>query len=400
MCRQSQAKSPEGLTVRTMRHVIAWMIALLVTACGGGGAEVAGTNGVGTPTIRFEGAYDVAATRTLTIRPVAGASMIGSNALARVDVLVNEQLTLTLTEPNGTASEPAAYVFGIPAIFLGEAGPRFCTSNLPLRITAVDVTGFSFTKWVTVCPVISQTFSAFSDYGEHDVRITASSSAPVNALVQRRQEVGTYRDDVLRRLTTSLDVMLRSGERDSLTATIGTFGVDPAAAPTVPDGSTTTMRIDAGGGAFAEATSIGVSDSLSSGQSYSVATLACCRAVADGSAKQVRIIISGSRWTSPSTFAYAWRITDPASGTVVSQESGTRVGVPLGQSGSTLARLEQVLDVRSGQQVEVTATTDDPHTRLDAGVFAGATTGLALGDAGGNRQVRVSVFCCSLYASP
>lgn len=375
------------------------MLALLVGSCGGGGAEVTATNGAGTPTIRFEGVYDVAATRTLTIRPAAGAAAIGSNALARVDVLVNDLSTFSLAAPNGTNAQDAEYVFEIPPIFLGEAGTRFCTSNLPLRITAVDVTGFSFTKWVTVCPVISQTFSGFSDYGEHDVRITASSSAPMNARAYRYQEAGSYRDDVLRKLFTSLDVVLRSAERDSLKASIGTFGVDLAGVPSVPVGSTMTMRVDAGGGAFAEAAGLSEPDPFRNGQ-WIDASLACCHAVGDGSAKQVRIIITGTRSGSPASFDYAWRVTDPATGTVVSQESATRVGVPHGPSGGTLARLEQVLDVRSGQQVQVTATTDGPQTQLDASVYAGATTGLALASAGGNRQTRVSVFCCSLYASP
>lgn len=387
--------------MRRMRHVIAWMIALLVAACGGGSANVVETNGAGAgpPTIRFEAVYDVAATRTLTIRPAARAATIGNNALARVDVMVNEQLPLSLAAPNSTNSQGAQYVFEIPPIFMGEAGPRFCPANLPLRITAVDVTGFSFTKSVMVCPITSQTFRAFSDYGEHDVRITASSSAPMNVRARRSQEVGNYADDVLRKLATSFDVVLRSSERDTLTASIGSFVLGLEDAPSVPAGTTMTMRVDAGGGAFAEATTISGSDPLGLGPRAD-ASLACCHAVGDGSAKQVRIIISGTRSGTPATFAYAWRVIDPATGTVVSQESATRVGVPSDPYGSTLARLEQVLDVRSGQQVEVTATADAPQTWLSAAVFAGATTGLMLGSAVGNRQTRVSVFCCSLYASP
>lgn len=382
-----------------MRHVITWVLALLVAACGGGSANVAETTGAGAPTIRFEAVYDVAATRTLTIRPVAGAATIGNNAIARVDVVVNEQVPLSLPAPNSTNPQGAQFVFEIPPIYMGEAGPRFCPSNLPLRITAFDVTGFSFTKSVMVCPITSQTFSAFSDYGEHDVRITASSSAPVNVRARRFQEVGNYADDVLRKLATSLDVVLRSSERDSLTASIGAFGVDVAGAPSVPAGTTMTMRIDAGGGAFAEGLTVSGSGPLGYGE-LADATLACCHGVGDGSPKQVRIIITGTRSGSPATFAYAWRIIDPATGTVVSQESATRVGVPSDPYGSTLARLEQVLDVRSGHRVEVTATADAPQTWLTAGVFAGATTGLNLGSALGNRQARVSVFCCSLYAPP
>ena len=381
----------------TLRKLVPLLLVLLLAACGGGGQGDSAAGSSSAPTLRFEGVYTGG---TLVIHPVADAATIGSNALARVDVLVNDQSTLSLAAPTRVdATGRNEYVFNVPTI-AGDAG-RFCSAYMPLRVTVTDVAGSSFSKYTAVCPSGSATFTGFSDYGEHDVRITASSSAPMNARAQRHQEVGNYRDDVLHRLATSLDVVLRSSERDSLTASVGSFGLAPESAPSVPAGSTMTMRVDAGDGAFAEAAGITPSDPgpFGYGQSADV-SLACCHAVGDGSAKQVRIIITGVRSGSPATFAYAWRITDPASGTVLSQESATRVGVPYGPDGGTLARLEQVLDVRSGQQVAVTATADDPQTRVEAGVYAGATTGLALGSAAGNRQARISVFCCSLYASP
>lgn len=389
-----------GRTVPGMRQAIAWLVLLLIAACGGGGekaAVVASPDSA--PTIRFEGVYDAGATRTLTIRPAAGAATIGSNPLARIDLRVNDQLTLSLAAPNGTRAPGAEYVFEIPPLFPGESNPNACTSDFPLRITAVDATGFSFTKWVTICQARSQTFSAFSDYGTQEVRITASTSAPMNLSAQRQQDGGNYRDDVVRRLATSFDAVLRSSERDLLRASIGRFVVDSAGVPVVPDGSTMTMRVDASGGAFAEAASIVASDPGGYGQSAD-AFLACCHAVGDGSPRQVRIIITGTSSGSPATFSTSWRIIDPVTGMVVAQASATRVGVPSDPFGATLARLEQVLDLRSGQQVEVTATTDDKQTRVDTSVLAGATTGLLLGSAGGNRRTQVSVFCCSLYASP
>jgi hypothetical protein len=379
-----------------MRNLMTLMLVLLLGACGGGGGQgdspVAGSSG---PTLRFEGVYTGG---TLVIHPVAGAATIGSNALARVDVLVTDRSTLSLAAATRVdATGRNEYVFNVPTI-AGDAG-RMCSAYMPLRITVTDVGGFSFSKYTAVCPSGSSTFTGLSDYGEHDMHITASSSVPMNSRAQRYQEVGDYRDDVLHRLATSLDVVLRSNERDSLTASVGSFGLSPEAAPSVPAGSTMTMRVDAGGGAFAEAAGITTADPLGYGQSADV-SLACCHAVGDGSAKQVRVLITGARSGTPATFAYAWRITDPATGTVVSQESATRVGVPYGPDGGTLARLEEVLDVRSGQQVELTATTDDPQTRVDARVLAGATTGLTLGSAASNNQARMSVFCCSLYAVP
>lgn len=382
----------------TLRKLVPLLLILLLAACGGGGGQSdTPAPSSSAPTLRFEAVYTGG---TLVIHPVTDAPTIGSNALARVDVLVNDRSTLSLAAPTRVdATGRNEYVFNVPTI-VGDAG-RMCSAYMPLRVTVTDVSGFSFSKYTAVCPSGSATFTGLSDDGEHDVRITASSSVPMNSRAQRHQEVGTYRDDVLHRLATSLDVVLRSSERDSLTASVGSFGLAPESAPSVPAGSTMTVRVDAGGGAFAEAAGSTASapDPLGYGESADV-SLACCHAVGDGSAKQVRIIITGVRSGTPATFAYAWRITDPATGTVLSQDSATRVGVPHGPDGGTLARLEQVLDVRSGQQVEVTATADDPQTRVDAGVYAGATTGLALGSAGSNRQARISVFCCSLYASP
>jgi hypothetical protein len=368
----------------TMHNFITLALVLLLAACGGGSGQA---NSSAT-TLRFEGVYTVGATRTLTIRPVNGAATIGSNALARVDVLINDQSTLSLAASNQVdATGRDEYVFNIPPV-AGEAG-RLCMANLPLRVTVTDVTGFSFSKYATVCPTESRTFSAFSDYGDRDVRITASSSAPMYAVAARYQEVGNYVDDVLRKSVTSLDAVLRSNERDSLTARIGVFSVDPVAPPPVPVGSTMTTRIDAGGGAFAEAS--GIFDVAR--QTADVA-LACCHAAGDGSVKQVRILITGVRATTPASFAYTWRVTDPTTGAVVSQDSGT-------QTDATLAKLEQVLDVRSGHQVDVTATSlDDPPTDVSMLVLAAATSGLVLGSSRTNRQARVSVFCCSLYPSP
>lgn len=372
-----------------MRNLITLMLVLLVSACGGGGGG--GGDGGGNSsalTLRFLGVYTTQATRTLSIRPLDGAATIGSNALARVDVLVNDESTLSLAAPSRVdATGRDEYVFDIPAV-AGEAG-RLCSANLPLRVTVTDVTGFSLSKYATVCPTASASFVAFSDYGDRDVRITASSSAPMYAVAARFQEAGGYRDDVIRKSVTSLDTVLQSNERDTLTARIGNFSVDPFPPPAVPVGSTMTTRIDAGGGAFAQAS--GIVDVA--GQSVDVA-LACCRAAGDGAAKQVRILISGVRRATPASFAYTWRVTDPTTGAVVSQDSGTR-------DGATLARLEQVLDVRSGQKVDVTATSlDDPPTAVSVAVLAAATSGLVLGSSHANRQARVSVFCCSLYPSP
>ena len=369
-----------------MRNLITLMLVLLLAACGGGGGGGQGNSSA--PTLRFEGVYTAGPTRTLTIRPVDGAATIGSNALARVDVLVNDQSTLSLAASSRVdATGRDEYVFDIPPV-AGEAG-RLCSANLPLRVTVTDVTGLSFSKYATVCPTGSFTFSAFSDYGDRDVRITASSSAAMYAVAARYQEVGDYRDNVVRKSATSLDVVLHSNERDSLTARIGNFTVDPVAPPPVPVGSTMTTRVDAGGGAFAEAS--GIVDVA--GRFVDVA-LACCHAAGDGSAKQVRILIDGLRSATPASFAYTWRVTDPTTGAVVSQDSGT-------QAGATLAKLERVLDVRSGQQVDVTATSlDDPPTAVSVSVLAAATSGLVLGSSRANRQARVSVFCCSLYPSP
>ena len=369
-----------------MRTLITLMLVLLLAACGGGGRQ----GGTSAATFRFEGVYAPGPTNTLTIRPVGGATTIDSNALARVDVLVNDQTTLSLPASSRVdATSPEEYVFTIPPV-AAEPGPiSFCRSNLPLRVTVTDATGFSFAKYVAVCPTARATFSASSDYGDRDVRITASSSAPMDAVAARYQQVGDYRDDVIRKSPTSLDAVLRSNEGDSLTARIGNFTVDPVPAPSVPVGSTMTTRIDAGGGAFAEAS--GIVDAA--GRSVDVA-LACCHAAGDGSARQVRIIITGVRSVPQTSFAYAWRVTDPTTGAVVSQDSGT-------QTDATVARLERVLDVRSGQQVDVTATSlDDPPTNVSVLVLAAATTGLALGSANTNRQAHVSVFCCSLYPSP
>lgn len=377
-----------------MRNLIGLVLALVLAACGGGGGPGDSSAPPAAPAIRFEAAYELDTTPKLLIRPVVGSSSIGTNAIARVDVLVNDRVALSV--PGSSNDDSGQYVFDIPIDQTVAQGGRICTADLPLRITVADVTGFTFTKYIAVCPSGPGTFTAFSDYGEHDVRITASSSAPMNASAYRIQEVGDYADNILRKLVTSVDTVLRSSEHDSLNVRIGPFTVDNLGAPVVPDGSTATARIDAGGGAFAEAASISAADV----PAFAQASLACCHAPADGSAKQVRIIITGDRSGSPATFAATWRIIDPATGTVLSQESANRVGVPSSSVGDTLAKLEQVLDVRSGQQVDVTAATDDPRTHLEVTVLAGATTGLVLGSVDSNRQARVSVFCCSLYQSP
>lgn len=104
-----------------MRNLITLMLVLLVSACGGGGGDGGGNSSA--PTLRFDGVYTATGeTRTLSIRPLDSAATIGNNAVARVDVLINDESTLSLAAPSRVdATGRGEYVFDIPAVAGGLA---------------------------------------------------------------------------------------------------------------------------------------------------------------------------------------------------------------------------------------------------------------------------------------
>lgn len=371
--------------------------ATLISSCGGGGggspAPVTPEPPASGPLIRFEAVYEtpLAATstgRSMTVRPVADSPTISTNPVAKVELSTNNEPPVVLTAANGTDSKGRPqYVFTVPA-YAWVWQFRMCGPDLPFRITVTDTTGFSFTKNAGFCPGQAFTVGGFSDYGDRTVRYAVTASQPTNADLIH-DGAGGYTDRFVLSDATVFSQALKAREGDGMRAYVGNLG-------SVPDGITLTARIEAEGGAFSD--SVIVTNSLN--YSRTEASLICCRpggTAADATAAMtVRLLFDGIRYgvvtdpRPPVEFDFRYRVTDPATGSVVIEESGTASDYRA-----------YTLDVKIGHQVTLEASPKLAGTvshvsvvRVENDSALPIDLGLAVTNVVGV-PARVNVFCCA-----
>ena len=252
-----------------MKQLLATLLALTLISCGGGGGDAPTPAPLPIPApmpapiasvVHFQGLWSgfrsdssipVNPPAILTIRPIAGETSISTNAVTRVEARVGQAAPLVLTAANSTdSSDRPQYVFNFGRPTEAPTCNRFFPQDLPITVTVVDTTGFSFTKNVATCASSALDFGAFSDYGSTTVQYSYSASAPITALItsqiNRRSSFGDF-----------LDVLIATSQSSFYAVLPGATGNVHSILPIfdqVPDGTRIRSRIDAGGGTFAEST--------------------------------------------------------------------------------------------------------------------------------------------------
>lgn len=380
-----------------MRRLVASLLSLLaaamVAACGGGGSSAPSpTDGDGAapaPWIRYQGIwsptrYSSVGTippATLTLRALPGQAGISSNALARVEVQLGQAAPVTITAPNSTDPQGRPqYLFDFGQ--LAEA-PN-CSGFLPtlaIGIKVVDVTGFSYTKNIATCATFGSglDFGAFSDYGTTSARFSYSATAPVTAWASRTSPAG-YVDTLVSTARSTFSDTLPAADGDALR-------LDTNPSVPLPAGARVSMRVEGGGGTFAESTLVAPATS----QNGRYVALGCCgprAAAGETVAVQLAVIAYSSVQPYPpeATYTYTFRITDPATGVVVGSQTGTTYGTAFFP-----------LQVRRGHAIEMAVAPNDPRIGVDASVRLGPTGGDTAGASSNEvgTPARFKVFCCT-----
>lgn len=383
-----------------MKQLLATLLALTLISCGGGGgdAPTPAPSPIPAPmpapspapiasVVHFQGLWSgtrsdstvpIPPPATLTIRPIAGEMSISTNAVTRVEARVGQAAPLVLAAPNSTdSSGRPQYVFNFGRPAEATNCSRFFPQDLPITVTVVDTTGFSFTKNVATCASSALDFGAFSDYGSTTVQYSYSASAPITALItsqiDRRSPFGDFSDVLIATSQSSFNAVL-PGATGNVHSILPIFNQ-------VPDGTRIRSRIDAGGGTFAESTIVWPPKDMSSPS----ARLNCCGPVASGSGatRGLRIFMNTPNSAAAATYSYSYQITDPATGIVIDSQSGT-------------TSRDAVFDiaVQPGHVIEVSATPNDPRASVEI------TVGTRLNDsvnAGSNEvgtPARFKVYCC------
>lgn len=374
-----------------MNKLLALLAALLLCSCGGGGGggtELPAPTSAG-PLIRYQGSYldQFDSTRTpsrantLTLRAVPGETSISANPVARVEVRNGSTGPFVLTAPNSTdATGRPQYLFdfgqngpGCVVIGTSTRGGPLCAPR-QITITVTDTTGFAFTKYFVPCSQQQCDFGAFFDYGTTAVQFSMTSSAPTTGVASRTSRSG-YEDTLLfTEQTFSATLPAADGNGLRLGSTLGP----------PPDGTRVRTRIDAGGGAFAESTIVAQAN-----RAWPDVFLECCGPRPAGM-EVVDIVLSTSGFlpvTRPTdTYTYSFRITDPATGTVVGSQSDTIYGQ---------ARFP--LRVRRGHVIEMEVTPNVPELVASATTVLGSVGSVAT-QAQSNEPgtpARLKVYCCS-----
>lgn len=380
--------------MRALKIIARLLPALSLVACGGG--DRGGTDAVQAPSvpplIQFEAVYDLTGppptSRSISVRPVQGATGFGAHAIARVELVTQNDPPSVLTAPNAvdTAGRPQ-YVFAIPQ-YPFEPFFRSCETMVPTKITVTDVTGFSFVKHDTFCPGQAYTTGGFSDYGDRRARYTGSAGRPASVYLSRMSQAN-YNDRFAAAGVTAFDQSLPAKEGDFLTASLG-FDGPPSA---VPGGTSVTARIETDGGAFAESTT--ATNPLD--WTHAVAWLVCCRPAAGteptAAKRRVELVVYGARYNVPNPppvpFEYRVRVVNPTTGAVVAEHAGSDSGVAI-----------WTYDVTVGDQITMQASPKEANTAVQLTVrnrTEAPTSGQLLGEAGSNlpgAQARLNLFCC------
>lgn len=342
-------------TIVVMRNVLILMLTALLWACGGGSSPA---TEVPVPWVRYQAAWTgnqalfvgTGPAATLSVAPLPGYASIGSNAVARVEVQIAQAAPVALTAPNSTdAQGRPQYLFDFGQL-RGPGIPTLdCSPDFQIRITVVDVTGFSFVKHMTTCRAGVLQFGAFSDYGTTAATFSISAPWGLDAFITHRSPAGDVLDSLYVSPPPAFSTTLRAGEGDMMDIrTIFPRGGTPA-----------TARIE-GGGTFAESVS---GDSPPPPEAPFV-LLQCCGTrspVGDGAEAALRL--NGVPARADATYTYTLRITNPATGAVLLNKSDTASAtalIPVAVSPGDVVEVEAAPNA-AGMYVESSITLGRPH---------------------------------------
>lgn len=382
--------------MRTLVALFLFLLGATLASCGGGGSSTPadgpptdGNGAVPAPWIRYQGIwsptrYSSVGTippATLTLRTLPGQTGIASNAVARVEVQLDQAAPVVLAAPNSTdAQGRPQYRFDFGQ--LAEAPNCNGTfPTLPIGITVVDTTGFTYTKRVAACATFGSEldFGAFSDYGTPSAQFSYSATAPITAFASRRSPTG-YFDMLVPKSQATFTGTLPAADGDALR-----LETNPNIP--LPAGVRMTTRIDGGGGTFAESTLVAPATS----QNGRSVLLGCCgpRSAVGGSVTIQLAVLAYSTvqpYPPEATYTYTFRITDPATGAVVGSQTGTTYGTAFFP-----------LQVQRGHVIEMAVTPNDPRIGVDASVRLGPTGGDTAGASSNEvgTPARFKVFCCT-----
>lgn len=359
------------------------MLAVLLGACGGGSspppspaAEVAG------PWVRYQATWTgnhalfagTAPPATLSVGPLPGDASIGSNAVARVEVQIAQAAPVALTAPNSTdAQGRPQYLFDFGQL-RGPGIPTLdCSPDFQIRITVVDVTGFSFVKNMTTCRAGVLQFGAFSDYGTTAAGFSMSAPWGLAGFITHRSPAGDVVDSLYMPSPLAFSTTLPAAEGDTMDIRT-----------TFPrGGAPATARIEGGGGTFAESVA---GDSPPAPPETPFVLLQCCGTrPPGGDSAEVALRLNGVPARADATYTYTLRITNPVTGAIV-----------LNKSDTAFATASIPVQVSRGDVVEVDATPNAAGMYVESSITLGRPYNSAYATSNkAGTSARLRVVCCA-----
>ena len=366
-----------------MKALLALVIAALVTACGGGGSAppTTPTPEAAGPWVRYQATWTgnhysttgSSPPATLSVAPLPGDASIASNAVARVEVQLGQAVPVALTAPNSTdAQGRPQFMFDFGQL-TGPGIPTVdCSPNLQIRITVVDVTGFSFVKNMTTCRAGVLQFGAFSDYGSTAAAFSFSALWALDAVVTHRSPAGDVLDSFNVTSPPAFSTTLSAGDGDTMD--IRTYFPR--------GGATVTARIEGGGGTFAES----VGGGLPPPPEAPFVLLQCCGTRSPGGGTvDAALRLNGVPARADATYTYTLRITNPTTGAIVLSKSDTA---------SALASIP--VQVSRGDVVEVDATPNAADMYVESSITLGRPYDSAYATSNrADTPARFRVVCCA-----
>lgn len=365
-----------------MTRLFTALSAMLLISCGGGSGTVTSVPAADlAPVIKYVGTFEPNApatgTGSLTIEPIVGNSKIGTREIAKVELSVNQgppQVLISSNATNVTGQPAYAFSFvrqGISTSALGHV----CSPEVDLEITATDVGGYAFKKYYKSCHL--DVFGAFSDYGEKTVTYRVTGTAPTQITFYRYGR-GGYTDSGVKSLGPSADISLKATDSDELR-------MIQSYEQTLNNDDVVTVSIEDVGGALATST-------VSKPPAGASALLVCCGAgpVIPVDTHTVKFEVYTSRpgvVGSPEQFNFYYKVSDPSSGTVVSELSGSGAGF-----------ISTPIAVKAGYELRLEAGPVREGTYANVSIVGDSTVSPnSLGEALSNRPgipAKLKVYCC------
>lgn len=369
-------------TIVPMRNVLILLLTVLLSACGGGSPSPSSpATEVPGPWVRYQATWTgnealfvgTGPPATLSVGPLPGYASIGSNAVARVEVQIAQAAPVALTTPNSTdAQGRPQYLFDFGQLRGAGIPTLGCSPDFQIRITVVDVTGFSYVKHMTTCRAGVLQFGAFSDYGTTAAAFSLSAPWGLAAFITHRSPAGEVLDSLYVPLPPAFSTTLPADEGDMMDIR-ATFS---------PGGTPATARIEGGGGTFAESVSGGAPPPPEA----PFVLLQCCgtRSPA-GDGAEVVLRLNGVPARADATYTYTLRITDPATGAIV-----------LNKSGTASATASIPVQVSRGDLVEVDATPNAAGMYVESSIRLGRPYDSAYATSNkAGAPARFRVVCCA-----